>query len=111
VAFTVALAIANPSEPFLLLLRFASYLGFGVVKTNLDVTRLAERVKNVRPRADGDTSAEDARLSKYFQLLELGQADMPTLVLDIHGRIMVWYLPRIFSLNRVVCWSSVSSKC
>jgi hypothetical protein len=82
-------------------------------QTNWDVTRLADRVKNSR-RVDEDVSAEDMSLAKYFENPELGEFTLPATVLDRHGRIMVWYLPYIFSPHRVVCASAVlirSTKC
>ena len=80
-------------------------------KADWDVTRLADRVKNMRPHGDGDTSIEDAILEKYFKNPQFGDIDMPATMLDRHGRIMVWYLPRIFSVHRMVCificWSDL----
>jgi hypothetical protein len=77
---------------------------FDLDKTEWDVTRLADRVKNTRPNVDGitDTSVEDARLAKYFKNPQFGDLDMPAVILDCHGRIMLWYLPRILSPYRVV---------
>ena len=72
-------------------------------KTEWDVTRFADRVKNVRPRADGDNSTEDTRLAKFFTNPHFGDVDEPSTILDWHGRIMVWYLPGIFPPHRVVC--------
>ena len=72
-------------------------------KTKWDVTRFADRVKNVHPRADGDNSTEDTRLAKFFTNPHFGDVDEPSTILDWHGRIMVWYLPGIFSPHRVVC--------
>ncbi|KIM71853.1 hypothetical protein PILCRDRAFT_16668 [Piloderma croceum F 1598] len=84
VALTVALAISNP------------------YKADWDVTRLADRVKNTHPRANGETSIEDAILEKYFKNPQFGDIDIPATMLDQHGRIMVWYLPRIFSVYRMI---------
>lgn len=70
---------------------------------------MADRVKNTRPRADGDTSAEDIRLAKYYKNPELGEFEEPATVLDRDGHIMLWHLPRIYSLYRVVHLFSSSS--
>ena len=59
-------------------------------------------MKNAYPSPDGDTATEDARLAKYFENPQLGDFDEPATILDRHGRIMVWYLPFIFSMYRVV---------
>lgn len=75
-------------------------------QTDWDVTRLADRVKNSR-KFDGDVSIEDASLAKYFNNPELGDLELPATILDRFGRIIVWYLPSIFSLHRVVCTSAV----
>ena len=72
-------------------------------KTDWDVARLADRVKNKCPSADGDTSVEDAILAKYFKNPQIGDIDMPATILDRHGRIMVWYLPHLFCMRRMVC--------
>ena len=71
-------------------------------KTDWDVTRLADRVKNKRPCANGDTSIEDAILAQYFKSPQFGDIDMPATMLDQHGHIMVWYLPRVFAAWRMV---------
>jgi len=77
------------------------------VKTEWDVTRFSDRVKNARPRANGDSSVEDTRLAKFFVNPQFGDMDEPSTILDRHGRIMVWYLPHIFAPCRVVgiCFS------
>jgi hypothetical protein len=62
----------------------------------------------MQPRADGDTSTEDANLAKYFKNPQLGDLDEPATILDRHGHIMVWYLPQIFSMYRVVRVLSIS---
>jgi hypothetical protein len=66
------------------------------------VDRLADRVKNARPQTENGTSIEDDRLKKYFNNPQFGEFDEPATVLDRHGRIILWYLPLIFSLYRVV---------
>jgi hypothetical protein len=74
-----------------------------VDKTEWDVTRFAERVKNSRPRVDGDNSAEDARLAKFFVNPDFGDMDEPCTILDQYGRIIMWYLPHLFAPRWVVC--------
>jgi len=66
-----------------------------------DVSRLSDRVKNRRPRTDADP-AEDSDLAKYFINPELGHLDEPCIVMDVHGHIILWYLPGIYALHRVV---------
>jgi alpha-amylase/alpha-mannosidase (GH57 family) len=71
-------------------------------QTNWDVERLADRVKNTRPQSENGTSVEDDRLAKYFENPQFGEFTEPATVLDRYGRIILWYLPLIFSRYRVV---------
>lgn len=61
-----------------------------------DVARFAERVKNTRPRPDGEPALEDVNLAKYFTTSELGDLDEPSTIVDKFGQIIVWYLPGMF---------------
>jgi hypothetical protein len=68
------------------------------------VERLADRVKNTRPQEnDANASVEDKRLAKYFKNPQFGEFDEPATVIDRHGRIILWYLPLIISVYRMVC--------
>jgi len=69
--------------------------------TEWDVTRLFDRIKNRHPTTDADP-AEDRDLQKYFLNPSLGSQDEPCVVKDVHGRILLWYLPDIYSQRRVV---------
>lgn len=60
---------------------------------DLDVTRLADRIKNTR--AQETDSLEDLNLLKYFQMPELGLLTEPAVIVDKFGKIVVWYLPDI----------------
>jgi hypothetical protein len=60
---------------------------------------MADRVKNTRPRADGDTSAEDIRLAKYYENPELGEFEEPATVLDRDGHHAVAPASHIFSVS------------
>jgi hypothetical protein len=72
-------------------------------KTDWNVAHFADHVKNTHPSAEGDTFVQDAILTKYFKNPHFGYIDLPVTILDGHGRIMVWYLPRILSICRIVC--------
>ena len=102
IAFVVALAVANPCKWYICNIMDDDCWFFVADKTEWDVTRFAERVKNTRPCIDGDNFAEDARLAKFFVNPNFGDVDEPCTMLDRHGRIMVWYLPHIFVSGRVV---------
>ena len=62
---------------------------------------MADHVKNRRPQPDGDD--DTAELAKFFINPQFGHFDEPSTVLDKHGRIMVWHLPKIYSPFRTVC--------
>lgn len=73
-------------------------------QTDWDVERLADRVKNTRPQeGDANASVEDKRLAKYFKNPQFGEFDEPATVIDRHGRIILWHLPLIISVYRMVC--------
>jgi hypothetical protein len=42
------------------------------------------------------------RLKKYFQLPQIGFLDEPSTIIDKHGRILLWHLPDILSVERIV---------
>lgn len=101
VVLTVACAIANP--------RMHSYfkkclylIKDGSDRTEWDVTRLADKVKNTRALDDGKSALDDLKLAKHFKNPELGHLDEPATILDRYGRIMVWHLPGIFVSSRIV---------
>jgi hypothetical protein len=72
------------------------------VQTNWDVERLADHVKNTRPQSENGSFIEAYRLAKYFENPQFGEFNEPATVLDRHGRIILWYLPLVFSRYRVV---------
>jgi hypothetical protein len=72
------------------------------VKTEWDVSRFANRVKNSRVDASGKVSAADAKLNEYFKESSFGSLTEPTIILDMHNRIMVWALPGLLHLKRIV---------
>ncbi|KAI6105117.1 hypothetical protein EV401DRAFT_2078571 [Pisolithus croceorrhizus] len=57
--------------------------------TEWDIDRFAEPM----PHA--------AEKTKYFQYPQWGHISDPATVLDVHGRVMVWYLPGIIPPQRV----------
>jgi hypothetical protein len=71
-------------------------------KVDWDIVRFADRVKNTRPRPDGEPALEDLNLAKYFTNPELGDLDEPSTIVDKFGRIIVWYLPGIFFASLIV---------
>jgi len=71
VALTVAYALVNPCE-----LICSSCLNisdqYQPDQTEWDVTRLADRVKNTRPRGDGEPAQDDINITKHFKNHTLG---------------------------------------
>ncbi|KAI6010014.1 hypothetical protein EDC04DRAFT_2610420 [Pisolithus marmoratus] len=61
--------------------------------TEWDVDRFAEPMKNVMDK------------TKYFPHPQWGHISDPTTILDVHGRVLVWYLPGIIPPARVVILS------
>lgn len=110
-ALTVAFALSNSCKClYIVLITLAVVVFiFQTDKTEWDVTRMADRVKNTRPRPDGDMSIEDAKLARYFDNPMIGEIEEPATVLDRHNRIVLWYLPCLFSLRRIVRFCSFSS--
>jgi hypothetical protein len=72
------------------------------VKTEWDVMRFADRVKNSRVTMDGERSKGDLSLPSYFPQACFGELEDPATILDAHGRIIVWHLPDILHVNRIV---------
>ena len=102
IALTVAFALSNPCKFH----HYFTYMWFILQsdQTDWDVERLADRVKNTRPQeGDANASVEDKRLAKYFKNPQFGEFDEPATVIDRHGRIILWYLPLIISVYRMVC--------
>ncbi|KAI6115787.1 hypothetical protein EV401DRAFT_1889372 [Pisolithus croceorrhizus] len=61
--------------------------------TEWDIDRFAEHKRNVEDK------------TKYFPYPQWGLISDPATILDVHGRVMVWYLPGIMSPARVVILS------
>ena len=106
---TIAYAISNSCKHFWVIL-FTFSANTLSVEVDWDVTRFADRVKNSRPRQDGQPSVEDTNLLKYFRNPELGDLDDPATIVDRFGRIMVWHLPDIF-LHPLIVSSTHLSFC
>jgi hypothetical protein len=63
---------------------------------------LADHVKNSKVHLDGDESAQDERIAKYFREVHFGHMDEPAVIVDCHGHIITWYLPGILTQVWVV---------
>ncbi|KAG2111108.1 hypothetical protein DEU56DRAFT_762241 [Suillus clintonianus] len=49
----------------------------------------------------GVPSTQKEKLRKYFPMTVLGRISEPAMIVDNHGKILVWYLPNILSGSRV----------
>ena len=98
VALTVVVAISNPHGYFSIFSdskpELWPWVVLGVMEW--DVTQLFDQIKNRHPTTDADPG-EDHDFQKYFPNLRLGSQDEPCIVKDIHGHILLWYLPYIYS--------------
>lgn len=63
-----------------------------------DIDRLADKVKSHRV----DQDPLNANLRKFFHPTSLGDIDDTCTVVDIHGRVILWFLPDILFPFRVV---------
>lgn len=97
---TIAYAIANPCKLSGLSYDFSANISLD--KVDWDVMRFADRVKNTRPRPNGEPAIDDLNLEKFFTNPELGDLHEPATIVDIFGRIMVWYLPDILHPSLIV---------
>jgi hypothetical protein len=77
-----------------------------IVKTEWDVSRFANRVKNSRVDASGKVSAADEKLKEYFKESFFGDLNEPTTILDQYGCVMVWALPGLLHSKRIVSYYS-----
>lgn len=51
--------------------------------------------------------SEYARLDDFFDVAEVGYQEQPCIVVDMYGRIILWYMPDIIHPNRVVLSSEL----
>jgi hypothetical protein len=79
------------------------YLNLPPDRTEWDVERYADHVKNSRVTEDGGLSAHDVKLQKFFKQSSFGNIDVPAVICDMHGKIVTWCLPDIICLARIVC--------
>jgi hypothetical protein len=74
----------------------------------IDADRYGERVKMTVSK-DNKESKSDAQLAKFFDRENVGTIEEPAVVVDLHGRILMWYLPDILGAQvvRKMCCSKV----
>lgn len=59
---------------------------------NWDAERYGEKLT---ANQTGRNENVEARLQKWFPPAKLGPTGKPAIVVDMHGRIICWYLPKI----------------
>lgn len=77
------------------------------VTTTFDIDRLGDKVKNTRVQDEDAAHLSEDRLSKFFSPTMFGVIDYPSTVVDVHGRVILWYLPDIVAPFRIVSGDSL----
>jgi hypothetical protein len=70
-----------------------------------DVERFLDRIKTTQIQLDNiedEPARLEERLRKFFPESERNKLSQPTVVVDVHGRILLWYLPSILAISQVV---------
>ncbi|KIJ10451.1 hypothetical protein PAXINDRAFT_16536 [Paxillus involutus ATCC 200175] len=82
--------------------RAADTIAFAVLNhiyVNWDVDRYSEKAKCSPVKVDNE--ARQAKLGKFFELKDVGKMEEPCTIVDRHGRILLWYLPKLMYPSRV----------
>lgn len=66
-----------------------------------EVTRFADKVKNTHVDENKEALA-NLRLPIYFRQAHFGKLTNPATIVDMHGKVMVWALPRVLHPRRLV---------
>jgi hypothetical protein len=101
------LAIMNPSKYDVVTKTSADSIN--TVYVDFDADRLSDVVKSSVEMGD-HTSSSNSRLPKYFKLPDLGRIEQPSMIMDRHGRVLVWYLPGIL-IGRLVSPLYLDTSC
>lgn len=51
-------------------------------------------------------SSDKMQSETYFKKVNMGNVTEPTTVVDVHGKIFMWYLPGLLLSHRVVCFTT-----
>ena len=77
-----------------------------IVHIKLDAERYAEAVRMTAQKG-WDASMADEKLKKYFGNISICHLKDPAIVVDMFGRILIWFLPDILS-HRLVKYTTFS---
>ena len=89
-AAVIVAAFLNPSKSYNDLTSLLADSVYPSVHVKWDFDRFAQ-------------SERKCRSGKFFAEIQLGRLTQPTTIVDIHGRILVWYLPGLLLPHLVVC--------
>ena len=67
-----------------------------------DIERYSEHIKNSRLKHNDQVAKELGHLSKFYKHEKGVVHREPMVVMDCHGRILLWYLPEVLSTARLV---------
>jgi hypothetical protein len=105
-------AIMNPSKYIVTktsAVTITSADSINTVYVDFDADRLSDSVKS-SVEMEGHTSSSNSRLPKYFKLPNLGRIEQPSMIVDRHGKVLVWYLPGIL-IGRLVSLLYLDMSC
>lgn len=72
------------------------------MRVSFDVERYSEHIKNSKVKSHDQMAKELERLSKFYEQENGRVHQEPMVVVDCHGRILLWYLPEVLSTERQV---------
>ena len=72
-----------------------------IVVADWDFDRFSEAVK-IGIRGEMGRIKQQTSLRARFNMPKMGEIDTPATIVDRHGKIMVWYLPKVFLPGRIV---------
>jgi len=102
IVLTVASAVLNPGMSSFFRLMPISLLSNWSVRVSFDIEYYSEHIKNSRVKHNDQVAKELGRLSKFYKPEKGGVHQEPMVVMDFHGRILLWYLPEVLSPARLV---------
>ena len=72
------------------------------MRVSFDVDRYSEHIRNSRVKHNDQVTKELEHLGKFYMPENGGEHKKPMVVVDCHGRILLWYLPEVLSTARLV---------
>src|SRR5882672_9786093 len=102
IVLTVASAVLNTGMSSFFRLTPISLSSNWSVMVPFDIERYSEHIKNPRLKHNDQVSKELGCLSKFYKHEKGAVHQEPMVVMDCHGRILLWYLPEVLSTARLV---------